>query len=575
MATMINRRFRNNIASSNTEDNFEILKLSVTGKQSYKDVDWTFICDKSGSMATGRLSCLKYTLNKMLDYFYEDSKEKNNNHYVHIITFNQKASGFDLVVNKEADIQEMQEKIDKINADGMTNIGIAFDKFDKTEYSNEVSCHNILFMSDGEITTGIYNSDILKKKFQDKLDVLKNNTPICIGYGNGHDISFMEKMADVANGEYHCIESTEGAGVVYGEVLHSCLNEYCRSSTLVLENGRVYDYKTNSWVQTMNIGRLVSDKELVWHVKRDDISKPVSASIIGINANKEKILIVTSEIIEPEDDTTDKEVEKYMLRQKTQELLAEARDMHDGNQETNWMNGIPPPPAIPRSYGINRIRAPSLSNSNIQFAQVPFTDLGAFVPAPPPAPAALPVSPPQLGQPLTYNTFVSQEMATTSPPKTPTSPLSGNVASPPPYKRQRACCSPLNTNDSIDSDNEENKVLSIKTPKSLLIDRMNTHLNNLKTYIKDNGDEDGFVAMLCDDTYVGICGLRSSNGKHYIVARQVSQGSQRAYMASDLGELDVDVHNVPNLTPHSLSRAKTTPYASQQVSQVIRSVTDS
>lgn len=562
MATMINKRFKNKLSSLNAEDNFEILKLTVSGKQEYKDVDWTFICDKSGSMATGRLSCLKYTLNKMLDYFYEDSKERNNNHYVHIITFNQKASGFDLVVNKESDIHKMQEKINKITADGMTNIGIAFDKFDRTKYSNEVSCHNVLFMSDGEITTGIYDSDILKKKLKDKLDKLENNTPICIGYGIGHDISFMEKMADVVNGEYHCIESTEGAGVVYGEVLHSCLNEYCRSSTLALENGRVYDYKKNSWVQTMNIGRLVSDKELVWHVKRDDISKPISASITGINANKEKILIVPSGIIEPEDDHTDKEVEKYILRQKTQELLAEARDMHDSNH-SNWMNGIPPPPAIPRSYGIKRLRGSRLPDSDIQLAQIPITEPGTFV-SRPPAPA-----PPQLGQPDAYDTFLNDGT---------NSPLSENIASPPPFKRQRACCVSSYKSDAnnLDDNESDNEILTIKTPKTLLVERMNAHLNNLKTYIKDNGDEDGFVAMLCDDTYVGICGLRSSNGngKHYIVARQVSQGSQRAYMASDLGELDVDVHSAQYLTPHSLNRSKTTPYASQQVSQVIRSITN-
>ena len=550
---MINRRYRTNITSSDSEDNFEILKLSVTGKKNYNDVDWTFICDKSGSMATGRLPCLIHTLNNMLEYFYEDCKERNNTHYVHIITFNQTATGFDLVINKDADIHEMKKKINEIYADGMTNIGIAFDKFDRTEYSNDVSCHNVLFMSDGEITSGIYDSDILKQKFQDKLNTLKNNTPISIGYGNGHDISFMEKIGSVTNGEYHCIESTEGAGVVYGEVLHSCLNEYCRNATLVLENGSVYDYKINSWVQSMDIGRLVTDKELVWHVKRDDISKPIGASITGMKANKEKVVIVTSEIIEPESDTVDKEVEKYMLRQKTQELLAEARAMYDGKQESNWVNGIPPPPAVPRSRGINRLSR--RLDLNITLPENKFI-----------TPATVIESPPKI------------ERYDNSYYNSASSSLIGDIAIPPPFKRQKANCSnsPLSEDDvDVAIGNRNNNILSIKTPKTTLIERMNQHLNYLKSYIKANGDEDGFVSMLCDDTYVGIRGLNSSNGKHYIVARQVSQGSQRAYMASDLEELEeADLANASELTPHILNRSKTTPYASQKVSQVIRSVTD-
>lgn len=538
MAKMINKRFKRDNTTLQLEDNFEILKLNVSDKMPYNNVDWTFICDKSGSMYQGKLACLQYTLNKMLDYLYENSKEKNNNHYVHIITFNTKAAGFDFIVNKEANIDEMKKKINNINASGMTNVGIAFDKFDRTTYENEVSYHNVIFMSDGEITSGIHNSDILKNKFQDKLDKLSNNTPISIGYGNGHDISFMEKIASVTNGDYHCIENTEGAGVVYGEVLHSCLNEYCRNATLVIENGQVYDYKSNTWVQSMDIGRLISDKQHVWHVKRDNIEKPVDARINGIDVNKHNVIIATSEVIEPDGDNIDKEVEKYILRQKTQELLAEARNMHEGQEEDYcWMNGIPPPPAIPRLY--TRNNNPSI---NICLPENEPVHSESLVGAQPSV---------QLGG-------------------TPISPLSGNIDSPPQIKRQRASS---NSSNNLGT-NKKAKVLTLKTPRELLIQKMNKHLEDLKTYINDNGDEDGFVAMLCDDTYIAICGVKASNGKHYIVARQVSQGSQRAYMASDLGELEVNDDNSHCLTSHVLNRSKTTPYASVQVSQVIRSVTD-
>ena len=103
-----------------------------------------------------------------------------------------------------------------------------------------------------------------------------------------------------------------------------------------------------------------------------------------------------------------------------------------------------------------------------------------------------------------------------------------------------------------------------------MIEKLEQHLKMLKKYIEDNGDENSFVTVLCDDTYIAIRSLIANNGRHFLVARQVSQGNQRAYMASDMS----DMCDMSEITPptHNLLRSTTTPYASQQVVDTIRHV---
>ena len=279
---MQNYRYKNADEIKSEEDNFEILRCHVTGTTKYKDVQWTLFCDRSGSMQGDRIQCLIKTLIEMFKYFIKDAKDKNNHHFIHIISFDDKVSSLHFDINKTSVIDSLKKDVEKILIPrGMTNIGRALNIFNTTKYTYDVSMHNVIFMSDGQVTDGIYDKDILKSKLQEKINNIMHGTPAIIGYGTGHDIDCMEKLASVSNGEYHCVESSEGAGVVYGEVLHSCLNEFCRNAELILTNGLVYDFKANLWVDKLYLGRLILDKPITWSVKRKNIEKPLSAKIIG------------------------------------------------------------------------------------------------------------------------------------------------------------------------------------------------------------------------------------------------------------------------------------------------------
>jgi len=153
---MQNYRYKNAEEINSEHDNFEILKCQLTGTSVYKDIQWTLFCDRSGSMQGDRIKCLTKTLIEMFKYFIDDTNEKNNHHFIHIISFDDKVSSLHFEINKSSVIETLEKDIEKIlSPRGMTNIGRALNVFNTTKYAHEVSMHNVIFMSDGQVTDGI------------------------------------------------------------------------------------------------------------------------------------------------------------------------------------------------------------------------------------------------------------------------------------------------------------------------------------------------------------------------------------------------------------------------------------
>ena len=77
----------------------------------------------------------------------------------------------------------------------------------------------------------------------------------------------MQTISKYPNGDYHFIESLENAGFVYGEIVYKyfyAYNKYCTS----VQNGFIYDYINNQWVDTIEIESMPSGKERVWYIRR-------------------------------------------------------------------------------------------------------------------------------------------------------------------------------------------------------------------------------------------------------------------------------------------------------------------
>ena len=121
---MENYRYKNPEDIKSEKDNFEILKCLVVNKSDYKDIQWTLICDRSGSMMGDRMECLVKTLIEMFKYFKNDAKDKSNHHYIHVIAFDDKVSSLHIEINDLTDIESLKKNVLKIlQPRGMTNIG--------------------------------------------------------------------------------------------------------------------------------------------------------------------------------------------------------------------------------------------------------------------------------------------------------------------------------------------------------------------------------------------------------------------------------------------------------------------
>ena len=66
----------------------------------------------------------------------------------------------------------------------------------------------------------------------------------------------LETFAKIYDDNYHFIDSYETGGMVYGEILSDIIYSFSKNTILTGNNLKLYDYKTNTWVDSLTIRRL-------------------------------------------------------------------------------------------------------------------------------------------------------------------------------------------------------------------------------------------------------------------------------------------------------------------------------
>ena len=320
--------------TEDSEYKFGILDIKIRSEIpiTRKHIHMVFTIDASGSMSDkcsdGRtkMDHIHHTLENMLRIFHEN---KECNISVHIQSFDTivKTIITDVPDIRESDIEFLIQLSQQIRPNDSTNIELALEKA-TIEISNYHAInpeHEIvhIFLTDGDITYGSNDYDLLLEL------VPKNCTNIFIGYGIDHDSQLLSHLSKQKGNEYRFIDALEKAGLVYGEVIHGLLYKAIEDVTLTAISGELYDYQANTWVTSLEIGNLLNEQEKTFHIRSKN-TEDCHVSIFGktIVQTRQFQTINVYEVqgyIAPILFDTSNDLDIYIFRQKTQELLYKAR----------------------------------------------------------------------------------------------------------------------------------------------------------------------------------------------------------------------------------------------------------
>ena len=309
------------------ECKFGILNLKAISTPYTKDnLEIIFMIDNSGSMSEfcsdnrTKMQHIIHTIKHMILYFKENS---SINVWITVDTFCDKIQQIVERTSITNDNYELIiQNVQKIAPDGCTNIKHALKSIQTSadKIMDEHPEHTIInmFMTDGEDTCGNSSNNLIQY-------LNPNITNIFIGFGNEHDSYLLTSLSDsIVNGKYYFIDKIENSGLVYGEILHSIVYKLLKDVSIFVENGLIYNYKTNTWNSSLLIGDVISESDKTYHI----ISTIPEQCVVSISNN---VVNITKELV-------DKNLTNFMYRQRTLQYLYMVSNKHKHKYMYNGIN---------------------------------------------------------------------------------------------------------------------------------------------------------------------------------------------------------------------------------------------
>jgi len=311
---------------------FGVFTLEITPTPICEDAQYIYSGnDMSGSMSDpctdGRtkMQHLHLTLHNLVSLLSDNADKINVN--LEITGFDSKLAQVIDPVKIEKNPQQVTEIQAKIShllkPRGTTNIELALkDAKRKLNAQNSALAKNFIFMTDGLITEGTQNIEFLQAALPE------DSQNYFIGFGADHDFKLLQQLSTTNSGAYYYVDKIENAGLVFGEIIHSILYTAIKQVTITAINGEIYDTEANEWTTTISPRNLCGEAKKHYHVRSE---RPDTFELIMTGVTKEGPQTWTETtlpyLLNEDGSVETVDLRKYMYRQKTLELLAQAQIM--------------------------------------------------------------------------------------------------------------------------------------------------------------------------------------------------------------------------------------------------------
>jgi Mg-chelatase subunit ChlD len=158
-----------------------------------------------------------------------------------------------LSLSEEQIAIEIIPQIAKLKSLGWTNLEAALKEGRKCVHKvgEEEIKNMIVVITDGDANKGETRPAELRKLLP------SNCANFILGLGVNYDAKILQKISD---GENKHINDPESAGNCVGEIIHKFLYEALTNVEIIVENGRLYNYRNNTWTTHLAIPSIASEE---------------------------------------------------------------------------------------------------------------------------------------------------------------------------------------------------------------------------------------------------------------------------------------------------------------------------
>lgn len=336
-----NELFKINKNDKNADENynFGILKIEMNETPVIQNpIFIEFSVDRSGSMDelckdnNTKMHHVKKTLENIIEYI---STLEDANVYIQIDMFDDHVSRcIEYVKIDKNNYKSLIDIVNGIQSSGSTNIGAALenakDVISKKLTENPLIKPYHIFLTDGYPTVGNKINALLMEF------ICYDYANVMIGIGSDHNYKMLQDFASNPKSEYRFIDNGENSGLVYGEILQRILRPALEDIVLEIEDGEFYDWKTNTWVDTIKEDIIDSEATKIYHIRTKEpyyAEVEINGCVSGSTTIGSQLLCRVEAVPDLEDYHTNEtfytDLSKYIYRQKTLELLSICKNYKD------------------------------------------------------------------------------------------------------------------------------------------------------------------------------------------------------------------------------------------------------